>query len=138
MELTLKRTTFNPDCTFGTLSVNGTFECFTLEDAYRQLDNGTVDKWKGRTAIPNGTYHVTIDFSARFGQPMPHVLDVPQFDGIRIHPGNTDADTEGCILLGRTKGIESIGESRLAFDAFFPKLQAALAAGEAVTLTVGP
>ena len=138
MELDLKRTTFNPDCTLGTLSIDGVFEAFTLEDTYRQLDNGTVDKWKGRTAIPNGRYAVTIDDSVRFGRPMPHVLNVPQFDGIRIHSGNTAEDTEGCILIGRTKGTEAIGESRAAFDAFFPKLQAALAAGDSVHLTVHP
>ena len=136
MQLDLKRTTFNPDCTLGVLSVDGVFECFTLEDPYRQLDNGTVDKWKGATAIPTGVYEVVIDFSQRFKREMPHVINVPQFEGIRIHPGNTAADTEGCILIGRTKGTESIGESRAAFDAFFPKLQAALAAGDTVHLTV--
>jgi hypothetical protein len=96
--------------------------------------------WKvpGKTAIPSGMYKVVITPSARFKRPMPLLLNVPNFEGIRIHWGNTDADTEGCILVGRTqKPPDFIGESRLAFDALFPKIKAALDSGNTVTLSVG-
>lgn len=68
---------------------------------------------------------------------MPHILNVSGFDGIRIHSGNTSADTEGCILLGQQRnGLDDVVESRAAFAAFFPKLQAAINRGEQVRITV--
>ena len=68
---------------------------------------------------------------------MPHVLNVPGFDGIRIHPGNSSADTEGCILLGTTwAGTDFINNSRLAYDSFFLKLADAVAKSEEVSITV--
>jgi hypothetical protein len=82
-------------------------------------------KVDGQTAIPAGEYKVVIDMSTRFKRLMPHLLDVPMFTGIRIHAGNVSADTEGCLLLGRKRGENDVEESKLAFDAFFPKLQAA-------------
>ena len=90
MELTLTRTDFTNDSTIGELSVNGKFECFTLEDKVRPV------KIKGMTAIPAGAYEVVINFSERFQRPLPLLLNVPNFDGIRIHAGNTAKDTEGC------------------------------------------
>lgn len=77
-------------------------ELFTLEDAVREVAGLPVAGWKkpGVTAIPIGRYRIIIDHSARFNRDMPHVLNVPGFAGIRIHPGNTPVDTEGCLLLG--------------------------------------
>ena len=124
MILTLHRTTFDAKSTLGDLSLDGVFFCHTLEPRVRY-----GPKIPGRTAIPAGSYNVVIDMSARFKRLMPHVLDVPGFEGIRIHSGNTDADTAGCILLGKVAGKDWIGESRAAFEAFFPKLQQALAQG---------
>jgi hypothetical protein len=66
---------------------------------------------------------------------LPHVLDVPERDGIRIHPGNTARDTEGCILVGRTYGIDVVMDSRKAFGPLYEKIKAALATG-GVILTV--
>ena len=80
-------------------------------------------KIKGVTAIPAGVYEVVVNFSQRFQRPLPLLLGVSNFDGVRIHAGNTDADTEGCLLVGKSKAADFIGGSRAAFDALFPKIQ---------------
>lgn len=120
MNLLLQRETATEKSTIGSLRINGEFFCWTLEDKLRD------QKVFGQTAIPSGTYQVIIDFSNRFQKPMPHILNVPGFSGIRIHPGNTDKDTEGCILIGLTKSDDFIGKSQMAFQLFMPKLQSAL------------
>ena len=119
MNLKLRRTTFTGRSTIGELSVDGAFECFTLEDMVRPV------KVPGTTAISEGVYVVSVSFSDRFKRLLPEVHDVPNFTGIRIHYGNTDADTEGCILVGQTEGADFIGNSRAAFNKLFPKIQAA-------------
>ena len=120
MKIDVKRFEFGDNYTIGRMSIDGIFFCYTLEDKVR------AEKIKGKTAIPEGTYPVIIDRSIRFGKDMPHILNVPEFKGVRIHSGNTDADTEGCILVGLdwVKG-NFISRSRDAFNAFFPKLQQA-------------
>lgn len=120
MNLKLVRRTLTEQSTIGTLSINGVFECFTLEDRVRPV------KIHGATAIPAGIYEVAITFSDRFRKPLPLLLNVPNFAGIRIHPGNTAEDTEGCILVGTTERKDFIGNSRVAFKALFTKLDAAL------------
>ena len=75
--------------------LDGRFGVLHLEDVVRQ-----GEKVPGQTAIPEGIYTVQITFSNRFKRDLPLLLNVPNFEGIRIHPGNTDADTEGCILVG--------------------------------------
>ena len=119
MELRVERTDFSETSTIGTLYVDDQFECYTLEDKVRPV------KIKGKTAIPAGRYEVIINFSQRFGRMLPLFLNVPNFEGVRIHPGNTAADTEGCILVGETKDAEFIGQSKLAFEGLFNKLKAA-------------
>jgi hypothetical protein len=119
MLIEVKRFEFKDTHTTGKLYVNGIYECYTLEDAVR---NGT--KVIGKTAIPIGTYKLIIDASTRFKQDMPHILDVPDFTGVRIHAGNTSADTDGCILLGSTwAGKDFIGNSKIAYKKFFDKLK---------------
>jgi len=119
MLIEVKRLEFKDTHTVGKLYINGVYECFTLEDAVR---NGT--KIIGKTAIPIGTYKLIIDASTRFKQDMPHILDVPNFTGVRIHSGNTSADTDGCILLGSTwAGKDFIGNSKIAYKKFFDKLK---------------
>ena len=119
MLIEVKRFEFKDKHTVGKMYVNGVYECFTLEDAVR---NGT--KVLGKTAIPIGTYKLIIDASTRFKQDMPHILDVPDFTGVRIHSGNTSADTDGCILLGSTwAGKDFIGNSKIAYKKFFDKLK---------------
>ena len=119
MLIEVKRFEFKDTHTVGKMYVDGIYECYTLEDAVR---NGT--KIIGKTAIPIGTYKVIIDASTRFKQDMPHILDVPDFTGVRIHAGNTSADTDGCILLGSTwAGKDFIGNSKIAYKKFFDKLK---------------
>jgi hypothetical protein len=120
IKLTLKRIVFYDDCTIGELYLNGEFECLTLEDTVRR-----GPKVYGKTAIPIGEYRVILDYSNRFKVILPHLLNVPQFEGIRIHPGNTAQDTEGCILVGRIRNGHTIEQSRLAFNSLYPKLEAA-------------
>jgi uncharacterized protein DUF5675 len=123
MKLRLTRKEFHDESTIGELSVDNVFECFTLEDAVRPV------KIPGRTAIPAGTYEVAVTFSNKFQKVLPLLMNVPDFEGVRIHPGNRPADTEGCILVGKSKGPEEdfIGDSRTAFAVLFPKIQAATA-----------
>jgi hypothetical protein len=140
VHLTLKRTGFGLNATLGELSVDGVFECYTLEDFVRAP---AAPKVFGETAIPTGTYPVTIERSPRFsalaGHDVltPRLHNVPGFDGVLIHPGNGPEDTEGCILVGRAKvGPARIGESRKAYDALFLKLFAAHDRGEAITISI--
>lgn len=119
MLIEVKRFEFNDTYTVGRMYINDVYFCYTLEDKVRE--GAKVD---GQTAIPNGTYSVIIDVSTRFGKQLPHILNVPNFTGVRIHSGNTSKDTEGCILLGHTyAGKDFIGNSKLAFDVFFNKLK---------------
>jgi len=133
VQLTLSRSQFEPNCTIGRLFVDGKQFCWTLEDVVRPTG---APKVFGQTAIPPGTYGLIITHSPHFGRDLPLLLNVPGFDGIRIHPGNTDADTEGCILVGMDRLADSIGRSRIAFDALFPQIQQALARGELVSIEV--
>ena len=101
-ELHLLRIALKSSWTLGVLWVKQKPELFVLEDAVREVVGQPVEKWKlpGVTAIPAGRYRLIIDHSQRFNKDMPHVLNVPGFEGIRIHTGNTPVDTEGCLLLG--------------------------------------
>ncbi len=126
MEIKVNRVAFTAKSTIGDMLIDDQWECFTLEDVVR----GPGIKIPGQTAIPEGKYEVIIDRSMRFKRMMPHILNVPMFEGIRIHSGNTDRNTEGCLLLGRTKDTDFIGQSVAAFNAFFPKLQEGLQGGK--------
>lgn len=129
MKLTIKRLHKTENSTIGEMSINGKFECYTLEDVERDT------KVFGKTAIPKGIYEVTMTMSNRFKKMMPLLLNVPNYTGVRIHSGNKAEDTEGCILLGQTRSIDLISGSRLAIDKFYPKLEAALKLGK-VYLTI--
>ena len=112
-EIHLRRVQFTAISTIGELWLGDWRECWTLEDCVRQSKLPKV------TAIPSGRYEVVVSYSARFKRLLPLLLNVPNFEGVRIHPGNTDKDTEGCILVGATRGVDFIGESKLAFNSFF-------------------
>lgn len=117
MEILVKRMTRTGESCIGSMFVNGVFECFTLEDPERDR------KIYGRTAIPKGRYEVIINWSNRFKQLMPLLLNVPDYEGVRIHAGNDAADTLGCILVGTTRSPNFIGQSRAAYTALMKKLR---------------
>lgn len=124
------------EATIGDLYVDDTWECFTLEDVDRRLEVGGK-KIYAETAIPRGKYDVIIDHSNHFNKLLPHILGVPQFEGVRIHSGNTADHTEGCILVGLSKVNDRfIGSSRAAFDRLFEKMEAAIEAGDKITLEI--
>lgn len=135
MKLRIERGAPGASSTIGKLYVDGVFFAYTLEDIDRQLESGGK-KIQGETAIPRGSYKVIIDFSNRFQKQMMHILNVPGFEGIRIHAGNTDKDTEGCILLGKVRSDNAVFNSREAVNALFDKVRAALSAGQEVNLEV--
>lgn len=132
MNLTVVRTMCGPSCTIGELLIDGEHECYTLEDVVRPAG---APKVYGETAIPYGTYNLVVTFSNRFQRDLPLVVNVPGFDGIRIHPGNSAADTHGCLLVGTGHTSSAVTNSRLAFNTLFPKIRNALKRGEKVTIT---
>lgn len=93
------RHTFTNKSTIGDLFINGKFVCNTLEDCDRHLEEGGK-KIYGETAIPCGEYRIKWTYSPKYGRRMPELLNVPQYQGVRIHSGNKPEDTEGCILCG--------------------------------------
>jgi hypothetical protein len=129
MELLLKRYKFTNISTIGKLYINGVYECFTLEDVDRGLASdqplAEVQKKKvyGQTAIPYGRYQVIISFSNRFKEYMPQIVNVPGFEGIRIHAGNKAADTHGCPLTGSAVADNMVLNSRLAYRKLLAKLK---------------
>jgi hypothetical protein len=139
VKITVDRIHKEPEYTVGKISIDGEPAGFTLEDAVREVPGQAVETWKiaGETAIPTGTYQVIMNWSQRFGKVMPLLVDVPGFSGIRIHPGNTDADTEGCLLVGQHwGGGDWIDGSRLAFGPIYGRIEAAVNRGEPVMIEV--
>ena len=115
MKLHLQRTERGDRYTMGRLAIDGEPFCDTLEPTDRHLDAITMrpeQKVFGQTAIPTGTYPVVLTYSPRFKRTLPLIQDVPHFEGIRIHPGNTSADTAGCILVGRRLHSGRLTDSR--------------------------
>lgn len=121
MELRLVREFLTAKSTTGRLWIDGEWFCWTLEDPVRPPGV----KIKGNTAIPAGRYQVIISFSNRFKRPLPLLLKVPMFEGIRIHPGNSAANTEGCLLVGYSRTTDWIYESRRAFEDLFQRITTA-------------
>jgi len=123
LRLDLRRQKSGLTCTIGDLYIEGIWFCYTLEDVVR------AKKVDGETAIPAGTYKVTFEDSPKFGPETLTVNDVPGFTSIRIHSGNTDADTKGCPLVGFKRGNEAIYESRAALSALKDKLKPGVGEG---------
>ena len=117
MILQLHRTTRTDKSTIGRLYIDDVFFCFTLEDVERDV------KIYGKTAIPKGLYKVILTRSERFKRVLPLLLEVPGFEGIRIHNGNTAEDTEGCILVDMTESKDFVGQSLSALQLLMKRLE---------------
>ena len=120
---------------YGKLFVDKLFFGETLEDEDRYLEQGG-EKEYGNTAIPRGRYRVKLTPSQRFNRIMPEIMDVPDFTGVRIHGGNTDADTLGCPLLGQVRTPQGIANCRGVNDRLYITLQAAEQRNEDVWIEV--
>lgn len=114
MKLEVKRIARKPTYTIGKLYIDGKYFCDTIEDRDRglmqsdKLDYIKKVKIANETAVPTGTYKVIINISPKFKRNLPRLLDVPGFDGILIHRGNTDKDTSGCIIVGENKVVGKV------------------------------
>jgi hypothetical protein len=129
------RKEYDPTTTLSDIYVNGVFECVGLEDRVRE-----GPKVPGETAIPEGKYEVRITWSPRFKRHLPLLIDVPGFDGIRIHPGNDHHATHGCLLVGENvttvAGVPFLLHSVRAFDRLYAKLETAKNKKEPIYLEV--
>jgi hypothetical protein len=130
VKLKLIRKEFTDKSTIGSLFVDNKWECWTLEDVVREK------KIKHETAIPAGTYQVIINLSNRFKRKMPLLLNVPEFEGIRIHSGYTAGHTSGCILVGSSRSANQLQQSKPAFNALFQKLLTVSNRGEKITIEI--
>lgn len=141
MELKLKRIAKQDGYTIGRLYVDGERFCDTLEDTDRGLSQAlpvSVNKAKkraGQTAIPVGRYRITLGvkspkFSKRAaydfcGGYLPRLINVPAFEGVLIHIGNTSKDTDGCILVGENKQVGKVLNSTATFRRLYERLKTA-------------
>lgn len=122
----VKRKWFTDQSTIGELYFDNSTEriCFTLEDRLRDA------KIQNETCIPAGKYEVVLSFSNRFKKLLPLLVNVPNYEGVRIHSGNTNADTSACILVGLEKGSDVVFYSRRAFTILFEKIRTAMEFGK--------
>ena len=140
MKLKLNRIALRKTYTIGKLYIDGKYFCDTLEDTVRdtnksgKFDNGEK-KVKGKTAIPYGTYEIKWTYSPRFKKYTPQLMNVPQFEGIRIHAGNSSTDTEGCLLLGENKKVGMVLNSRATINKFYKIIKEACSKGK-VTIEI--
>jgi hypothetical protein len=140
VKLTLNRHAHGLTCTIGDLLIDGEIFSHTLEDLPHR------HKIPGETRIPKGTYTVLLTVSpavaaGRLWSPLPStelplIINVPDFDGVRIHAGNTDKNTQGCILVGHWSGGEFITNSRNVLSQLIDHLMVAKATNRAVTIEV--
>lgn len=140
MKLTLKRIALRPTYTIGKLYIDDVYFCDTIEDTVKDLNkNGKFDngekKIHSKTAIPYGTYEIKWTYSPRFKKYTPQLMNVPSFEGIRIHAGNTSADTEGCLILGKNKQVGKVLNSRDTINKFYPIIKKACSNGK-VTIEI--
>lgn len=128
MDLQLRRFFKGETYTIGRLYINGEYFCDTIEDVVRDLPSSCPNTPKGKnctcqqkvyaeTAIPAGEYKITMEYSPRFKRILPCIHNVPHFIGILIHSGNTEADSAGCIIVGKNKVKGKVLDSRATSDA---------------------
>nr|DAI26952.1 MAG TPA: Protein of unknown function (DUF2778) [Caudoviricetes sp.] len=122
MELNVKRIARKDGYTIGRLFINNEYFCDTLEDTDRglkdtmQVNEILAKKVKAQTAIPTGKYDVILTFSPRFKRVLPLLLSVKAYEGVRVHAGNTNKDTEGCLLVGENKAKGQVINSRATLE----------------------
>lgn len=153
MELIIDRKWKKQSYTISNLTIDGKWFCNVLEDADRELDNSMPleqikrIKKPNMTAIPTGTYEITLDiYSPKFGNrdfykevcngKVPRLLNVKGFDGILIHAGNTHADTSGCLLVGNNTQVGKVLNSQDTFRKLYSKLKEAHDRGEDIKITI--
>jgi hypothetical protein len=140
MHLTMFREPSIGGATLSKLFHGMEFLCDVLEDEVRELPGVPVSEWKikGVTAIPNGTYEINLSYSQRFGPATITLMDVPGYQYIRGHAGNTSADTEGCLLFGERNSTCTVKNSRMALATVRTLIRAAIDRGEAVGIEIIP
>lgn len=142
MLITIDRAWKRESYTMSRLFVDGENFCNALEDTDRGLYQGLcreyvlAKKVKGATAIPRGTYNVIYTYSPRFKRKLPLIENVTGYEGVRIHPGNTAKDTEGCILVGQNLKVGMVSNSREWTEKLITKMQTAWSKGEKVKLKI--
>lgn len=143
MKLTLKRKFLGDKYSVGDLFINGKFFCNTIEDTVRELPitcpytpKGKSCKCKGKvnaqTAIPAGTYKITMEYSPRFKRKLPLLHNVPHFIGILIHSGNDESASAGCLIVGSNTVKGKVTQSRVTSD----KLNAILSKETQITIEI--
>lgn len=141
MKLKLVRQFLGPEYTIGDLYVDGKPYCNTLEDPNRdenkngKFDNGEV-KISGNTCIPYGTYEIIVTMSPKFKRDLPRLVNVPSFEGVLIHRGNTAKDTEGCILVGENTVKGRVLNSTMYEVDLVSKMKQAINRGEKITIEI--
>lgn len=140
MRLTSKREPSLEGATLSKLYLGTDFLCDVLEDEVRELPGVPVEDWKihGVTAIPAGTYRVTLEVSGRFGPDTITLHDVPGYKFIRGHAGNKAADTEGCLLFGTRDSKHTVANSRIATAKIQALIQSYISIGEEVYIEIIP
>lgn len=153
MKLKLIRKWKTPEYTIGQLFVDGVLFSNTLEDTDRGLKKtmplAQIKQIKkaGITCIPSGTYSITLAVQSpkylrsntmmRFNSGyMPRLLDVPGYEGVLIHPGNSAEDTEGCILPGKNDKVGWVSNSTDYFKKLYTKMKSASVIGEKITIEI--
>lgn len=142
MKILIRRIAKKNTYTIGKLYINNEYFCDTLEDKDRGLTDAMSKeiiqgiKVKGETCIPIGIYSVSITYSNRFKKRMPLINNVKGFEGIRVHSGSTDKDTEGCVLVGENKVVGKLINSRITYNKLFAILDKTLNKKELITLTI--
>ena len=141
MKLRLERKYFRDTYTIGNLYIDGKYFCDTLEDKDRDVHkNGKFDdgetKVYGETCIPFGTYKIVVNMSPKFKRELPRLLDVPLFEGVLIHRGNTAKDSAGCILVGENKAAGKVLNSTPYEKRLVKMMKEAIARGEEITIEI--
>lgn len=141
MKLKLERKYFKDAYTIGNLYIDGKYFCDTLEDKNRDVNkNGKFDngetKIYGETCIPFGTYKVILIMSPKFKRELPRLLNVPSFEGVLIHRGNTAKDSAGCILVGENKAVGKVLNSTLYEERLVKMIKNAISRGEEIIIEI--